>query len=80
MKSNSFNLNGRKGHTSNSIKITNSYYDIDYFDFCKTFGDNKKLYETLKPIKQNGKITWKELKELKYGNIDFKNNTITIEK
>lgn len=80
MKSNSFNLNGRKGHTSNSIKITNSYYDIDYFDFCKTFGDNKKLYETLKPIKQKGNITWKELKNLKYGNIDLANKTITIEK
>lgn len=80
MNNETFNLNVKIGHTNNSIKIVNFCYNTDYFEFSKIFGDNKKLYETLKPIKQNGKITWKELKELKFSNIDFENNTITIEK
>lgn len=62
-----------------SIKI-NTTKCLDYLEFYEVFGDNKKLYETLKPIKQSGKITWKEIKELKYGNIDLESNIITIKK
>ena len=50
--------------------------DIDYLEFSLCFGDNQKLYNLLKPIKDSGKLSWKEIRNIKYSDIDLENQTI----
>ena len=42
------------------------------------FGDNKDLYNQLKSIKENAECSWKEIRNLKWKDIDLENNNITI--
>ena len=51
---------------------------LDYIDFIKCFGDNKELYRQLKSLKEDSKSTWKEIRNLKWEDIDLENNIVTI--
>ena len=42
------------------------------------FGDNKELYKKLKPLKEDSNSTWKEIKNLKWRDVDLENNVISI--
>ena len=51
---------------------------FDYLEFMVWFGDNKELYKKLKPLKEDSKSTWKEIKNLKWRDVDLENNVISI--
>lgn len=50
----------------------------DFFEFSKHFGFDKERYLLLKPLKEKAEVTWEDIKNIKYGDIDFENNTITF--
>ncbi len=62
---------------NNSI-IRKKLPQFDYLEFMVWFGDNKELYNQLKPLKEDSKSTWKEIKNLKWGDVDLENNVISI--
>jgi len=51
----------------------------DFYQFSKYFGTDKKMYLYLKPLKDNAKVGWDEIKNKKYGDIDFKDKTINFQ-
>lgn len=61
-------------------KICKDAPTSDYLEFMIWFGDNKELYNKLKYLREEEKCSWKEIKNLKYGDIDFENSEINIEK
>ncbi len=53
---------------------------LDYIEFIKYFGDNQELYNQLRLLKEDAECSWKEIRNLKWGDIDFENGIITISK
>lgn len=70
---------------TNDLSIDNfnkSFKDgnvIDYLEFVKYFGDNIELYGKLKQLKEDSSSTWKEIKNLKWKDVDLENGIINIE-
>lgn len=50
----------------------------DFFQFSKYFGCDKDRYILLKPLKDEAEVNWQDIANIKYGDIDFKNNTISF--
>ena len=51
------------------------------FEFVKYFGvNNLKNYKWLKKIKDDGDLTWKEVKDIEWKDIDLDKKTISIPK
>lgn len=48
----------------------------DFLEFSRIFGFNKEKYLKLKPLKDKADVTWEQISNIKYGDIDFENNTI----
>lgn len=66
-----------KNKTNDSI-IMKELPQFDYLEFMVWFGDNKELYKKLKPLKEDSNSTWKEIKNLKWRDVDLENNVISI--
>lgn len=59
----------------------NSDVDLkDYLVFYQNFGNNPQLYLTLRPLKDEADVSWLQIKNIEWGDIDFKNKTIRFEK
>lgn len=65
---------------NHGIESDNSIDINDYFEFYKLFGNNPELYKKLKPLKEDAEVSWKEIKSIKYEDIDFKNRNIYFKK
>ncbi len=52
---------------------------IDYLEFVKYFGNNRELYEKLKHLKGDSLSSWKEIRNLKWKDVDLENGIINIE-
>lgn len=63
---------------NNDSIIRKELPQFDYLEFMVWFGDNKELYKKLKPLKEDSKSTWKEIKNLKWRDVDLENNVISI--
>lgn len=50
----------------------------DFFQFSQHFGYNKDRYLLLKPLKDEAEVNWQDIANIKYGDIDFENNTISF--
>lgn len=50
----------------------------DFFQFSRYFGFNKELYLLLRPLKNDAEVTWEDICNIKYGDIDFQNNTVSF--
>mgnify|MGYP003309872323 CR=1 FL=1 len=50
----------------------------DFIDFSRYFGLDKEKYLLFRPLRDDANVTWEEIANLKYGDIDFTNNTITF--
>lgn len=50
----------------------------DLIEFASYFGFNKELYKVLNPVKQEAQVTWKQMRKLKWGDIDFIKKTISF--
>lgn len=50
----------------------------DYFQFFKYFGNDIEMYKKLKPLKDNAEVSWRDIKNLKWKDIDLQNNTISF--
>ena len=61
---------------NNDSIIRKELPQFDYLEFMVWFGDNKELYKKLKPLKEDSKSTWKEIKNLKWRDVDLENNVI----
>ncbi len=48
----------------------------DYFQFYKCFGNNVELYKTLKQFKEEAEVSWQDIKNIKWGDMDLENNTV----
>lgn len=48
----------------------------DFFEFSKYFGFDKRLYLIYKPLKREANVTWSDIKNIRYGDIDFQNQVI----
>lgn len=51
----------------------------DYFQFFKYFGNDIEIYKKLKPLKDEAEVSWRDIKNLKWGDIDLENNTVRFE-
>lgn len=52
----------------------------DYFQFVKYFGNNVELYKSLKPLKDEAEVSWQDIKNIKWQDVNLENQTITIKK
>lgn len=56
--------------------------NIDYFvpdkEFVKIFGNDVELYKTLKPLKEQADVSWKEIADMKWEQVDLENGTISF--
>lgn len=52
----------------------------DYFQFYKCFGNNVQLYKTLKPHKEKAEVSWQDIKNIKWGDIDLNKGTVIFRK
>lgn len=43
----------------------------DWKEFVKYFGYNRDLYDKLLPLKRDGELSWEQIKNLKWENIDL---------
>lgn len=50
----------------------------DFFQFSKYFGFDKERYLLFKPLKDNAEVAWEDIRNIKYGDIDFQNHTISF--
>lgn len=51
---------------------------FEYLEFMIWFGDNEDLYNKLKPLREDAQCSWKEMKKIKWKDINFENKTIAI--
>lgn len=52
---------------------------FDYLEFIIYFGDNKELYEKLKPLKEKASCSWEYFRNMKWKDVDLEKGTICIE-
>lgn len=52
---------------------------LDYLEFIIYFGDNKELYEKLKPLKEKTSCSWEYFRNMKWKDVDLEKGTICIE-
>lgn len=52
---------------------------FDYLEFYMYFGNNLEYYKAFRQIKEEGNVSWKDIKKLKYGDIDFRKGTIQFQ-
>jgi len=50
----------------------------DYFQFVKYFGNNVELYKALKPLKDEADVSWREISNLKWKDIDLNKGMVTF--
>lgn len=48
-------------------------------EFIKNFGNNVELYKTLKPLKEQADVSWKEIADMKWEQVDLENGTISFQ-
>lgn len=51
----------------------------DYLEFYMYFGNNPKYYKAFRETKKDAEMSWKDIKKLKYGDIDFRKGTIQFQ-
>lgn len=51
----------------------------DYLEFYMYFGNNLKYYKAFRQVKEDGNVSWRDIKKLKYGDIDFRKGTIQFQ-
>lgn len=52
----------------------------DYFQFYKCFGNNVELYKTFRPLKEEAEVSWQDIKNLQWRDIDLENSTVSFKK
>lgn len=60
------------------IEKENSIEADDYFQFFKYFGNNVDLYKKLKTLKDESEVTWKDIYNIKWGDVNLRNNTVSF--
>lgn len=52
---------------------------FDYLEFIIHFGDNKELYDELKPLKEKASCSWEYFRNMKWKDVDLEKGTMCIE-
>lgn len=65
---------------SKKTDAAKSFYGTkDYCDFCKAFGMGQdEKYLALKDMKEDTNLSWEEMKNIRYGQIDLEKGTIQV--
>lgn len=48
----------------------------DYLEFYRYFGNNPEYYKAFRQTKQDAEVSWKDIKNLKWGDIDLNKGQI----